>query len=108
MRAAAYTNVEQCEWLLDAGAAVNLRDTATNATPHMHALGKHLGLGDTASRKRIRPTLDLLIERGADITARASHSGHGTSTRRRASSAGSCSCPVRAASRSRCLPAGGG
>lgn len=68
MRASAYTNVEQCQWLLDRGASINLRDTANQATPIMHALDRKFGLGDFGTRKRIKQTLDLLIERGADLT----------------------------------------
>lgn len=62
MRASAYTNVEQCQWLLDRGASINLRDTANQATSHMHALDRKFGLGDFGTRKRIRETLDFLIE----------------------------------------------
>lgn len=68
MRAAAYTNIEQCQWLLDHGAAINLRDIANQATALMHALDRKFGLGDFSTRKRIKPTLDFLIERGADLS----------------------------------------
>jgi hypothetical protein len=68
MRAAAYTNIPLCSWLLERGANINQPDAATHATPIMHALDRKFGLGDFSNRKRIKDTLDFLIENGADIT----------------------------------------
>jgi hypothetical protein len=68
MRAAAYTNIPLCTWLLERGANINQPDAATHATPIMHALDRKFGLGDFSNRKRIKDTLDFLIKNGADIT----------------------------------------
>lgn len=70
MRAAAYSNVEQCEWLLAHGADVNMRDHRQHATPIMHALVSRFGLGDYNTRKRARKVVELLLAHGADITLR--------------------------------------
>ncbi len=67
MRAAAHTNSEQINWLLGHNADVNRKDYKAGATPIMHAINRYFGIGDNNIRRHLRTTLDLLIERGADI-----------------------------------------
>ncbi|WNZ54953.1 ankyrin repeat domain-containing protein [Microbulbifer sp. MKSA007] len=67
MRACAFSNVSQVNWLLDNGAEVNAIDL-NGATALMHALSRDFGIGDFRGRKKVAEVVDILLERKADIS----------------------------------------
>lgn len=66
MRAAAYTSIEQIEWLLEHGADVNAVDYH-GATALSHALSPDLGIDDFTTRRRVGDTVRLLLSKSARI-----------------------------------------
>ncbi|MFV8781136.1 ankyrin repeat domain-containing protein [Microbulbifer sp. SA54] len=67
IRAAAFSNLEQAEWLIRQGADVNARDI-NGATPIVHALSRDFGIGDFSTRKRAGEMVQMLLDHGADFS----------------------------------------